>query len=185
MNITSYCFFIIPRLFNELYELLEFERKVEIELELVKIPKEKDYYRVTAKKGLRANLADEKYAKYKDKSFHLDNYCFDSNPENDLFWSLLNDERVDKVWFTGMLTHGQSDFTINYIDPESHTVRCYYPDFLVQLKDESYLILEVKGDNMIEDSIVKAKAEYAQQLASSSNMEYRMIRGTQAKEGLI
>lgn len=176
--------FVVPKLFNELYDMFEYERKEEIELELVKIPKEKDYYRVTAKKGLRASLDDEKFAKFKDKSFHLDNYCFDSNPENDLFWSLLNDDRVDKVWFTGMLTHGQSDFAINYIDPESHTVRTYYPDFLVQLKDESYLILEVKGDNLVEDSIVKAKADYARQLASSSGMEYRMIKGTQAKNGL-
>jgi type III restriction enzyme len=177
--------FIIPRLFNALYELIEYENKQEIELELVKVPKDKDFYRITAKKGLRAYFEDEKYAKFKDKSFHLDNYCFDSNPENDLFWSLLNDDRVEKVWFTGMLTHGQSDFTINYIDPESHTVRCYYPDFLVQLKDESYLILEVKGDNMIEDSVVKAKAEYAQQLATSSDMQYKMIKGSQAKAGLI
>jgi hypothetical protein len=176
--------YIVPRLFNELYELFEYERKVEIELELVKIPKEKDYYRVTAKKGLRANWDDSKFSQFKDKSFHLDNYCFDSNPENDLFWNLLNDDRVDKVWFTGMLTHGQSDFTINYIDPESHTVRCYYPDFLVQLKDESYLILEVKGDNMIEDSVVKAKAEYARQLATSSDMQYRMIKGTDAGKEL-
>lgn len=176
--------FVVPKLFNELYDLFEYERKEEVELELVKIPKDKDYYSVTAKKGLRANLEDEKFAKFKDKSFHLDNYCFDSNPEKDLFWSLLNDERIDKVWFTGMLTHGQSDFTINYIDPESHTVRCYYPDFLVQLKDESYLILEVKGDNKIEDTIVKAKAEYAHQLATSSNMKYQMVKGTDAKKGL-
>lgn len=177
--------FVVPKLFKELYDLIEFEAKEEVELELVKVPKDKDYYRVTAKKGLRANLYDEKFSEFRDKSFHLDNYCFDSNPENDLFWSLLNDERVEKVWFTGMLTHGQSDFTINYIDPESHTVRCYYPDFLVQMKDESYMILEVKGDNKIEDTIVKAKADYAYQLATSSNMKYQMIKGSDAAKGLV
>lgn len=171
---------VIPKLFKELYDLIEYETKEEVELELVKIPKDKDYYRVTAKKGLRASLYDEKFANFENKSFHLDNYCFDSNPESQVFWNLLHNEKVDKVWFTGMLTHGQSDFTINYIDPESHTVRCYYPDFLVQLKDGTYVILEVKGDNKIEDTIVKAKAEYAQQLAASSNMKYQMIRGTDA-----
>src|ERR1044072_373727 len=176
--------FVIPKLFRELYELIEFEAKEEVELELVKVPQDKDYYQVTAKKGLRACLYEEKFSKYKDKSFHLDNYCFDSTPEQQLFWNLLNDEEVDKVWFTGMLTHGQSDFTINYIDPESHTVRRYYPDFLVQLKDGSYLILEVKGDNKIEDTVVKAKAEYAHQLASSSNMKYVMIKGTDASKQL-
>ena len=75
----------------------------------------------------------------------MDNYCFDSNPESLMFNSLLKDELIEKVWFTGMLTHGQSDFLIRYIDPESHTVRSYYPDFLVKLKSEKYIIIEVKG----------------------------------------
>jgi hypothetical protein len=83
-----------------------------------------------------------------------------------------------------MLTHGQSDFVINYIDPISHTVRGYYPDFLVLLNDGSYLILEVKGDNMIDDEIVKAKADYATQLAVASNMTYKMIKGTDAMNGV-
>lgn len=176
---------VIPKLFKEIYDLIEYETKEEVELELVKIPKDKDYYRVTAKKGLRASLYDGKFAGFEDKSFHLDNYCFDSNPESQLFWNLLHNVKVDKVWFTGMLTHGQSDFTINYIDPESHTVRCYYPDFLVQLKDGSYLILEVKGDNKVEDTIVKAKAEYAHQLATSSNMKYQMIKSSEIGKELL
>ena len=54
----------------------------------------------------------------------------------------------------------------------------------MQLKDSSYLILEVKGDNMIENEVVKAKAEYAHQLATTSNMKYQMIRGTEAKNEL-
>ena len=83
-----------------------------------------------------------------------------------------------------MLTHGQSDFVINYIDPISHTVRSYYPDFLVLLNDGSYQIIEVKGDNMIDDDIVKAKADYATQLASASNMTYKMIKGSEAMEGV-
>lgn len=60
-----------------------------------------------------------------------------------------------------MLTHGQSDFVIHYVDPESHTVRSYYPDFLVQKTDGSYVIVEVKGDNLVNDAVVKAKAAYA------------------------
>jgi type III restriction enzyme len=104
-----------------------------------------------------------------------DNYCFDSIPESNYFWAMLNQGNISKVWFTGMLTHGQSEFSINYIDPESHTVRSYYPDFLIQLEDGSYEIIEIKGDNKIDDSIVQAKAEYASQLASSSNMVYKLI----------
>lgn len=62
---------------------------------------------------------------------------------------------------------GQTDFFIQYIDHESHTVKRYYPDFPVRLEDESWLIVEVKGDNLIEASIVQAKAQYAQQFASA------------------
>lgn len=175
---------IIPRLFNELYDIESFERFDEIEIELVKEPKDGDCYRVNANKTLLASLASPKFSPFKEKSFHLDNYCFDSNPENNLFWTLLHDNSIEKVWFTGMLTHGQSDFVINYIDPNSHTVRNYYPDFLVKLNDGSYVIVEVKGDNMVDDDIVKAKAEYASQLAIASNMTYKMIKGTDAMKGV-
>jgi type III restriction enzyme len=66
------------------------------------------------------------------KSFHFDTYCFDSNPERTLFWDLLREVKVKHPYFIGMLTHGQSDFFIQYIDPDSHTVRSYYPDFLFE-----------------------------------------------------
>ena len=82
-----------------------------------------------------------------------------------------------------MLTHGQSDFYIQYIDPESHAVRRYYPDFLMQKDDESWVIVEVKGDNMIDDQIVQAKALAAQQRASASHMSYEIIKGSEASAG--
>jgi type III restriction enzyme len=175
---------VIPKLFDGLYEIESFEKLDEIEIELVKEPKNDGFYLVNAKKELIASLYDNKFSNFKDKSFHLDNYCFDSKPENHLFWTLLHDSTINKVWFTGMLTHGQTDFVINYIDPVSHTVRSYYPDFLVQKNDGTYIIVEVKGDNMIDDEIVKAKAEYAIQLASASNMTYTLIKGTDAMNGV-
>ena len=78
-----------------------------------------------------------------------------------------------------MLTHGQSDFRIHYIDPESSTVRSYYPDFLVQKQDDSYLMIEVKGDHMVDDQVVRAKARYADQLAVASKMKYTMVKGSE------
>ncbi|EJE8558120.1 hypothetical protein [Vibrio vulnificus] len=78
------------------------------------------------------------------KSFHVGNYCFDSNPERQLFWDMLHDNKVSKIWFTGMLTHGQSYFVIHYVDTEVQGVRSYYPDFLIQKKDGSYVMIEVK-----------------------------------------
>jgi hypothetical protein len=84
-----------------------------------------------------------------------------------------------------MLTHGQSDYCIAYIDPISNTLRHYYPDFLVRRKDGSYTIVEIKGDNMIDDTVVRAKENYAMQLASDSGFTYRMIPGKRAAEGLV
>lgn len=79
-----------------------------------------------------------------------------------------------------MLTHGESDFYVNYIDPESHVVRNYYPDFLIKTKDNKWLIVEIKGDNQIDNPVVLAKAEYARKLASDSLFNYFMIKGTDA-----
>ena len=172
---------IIPRLFNELYEITKHEKTEEYEVELVKVPND-GFYQLSASPNLvvRERDAERKYA---TKSFHLDTYCFDSDPERNLFWNLLKDGKVKKLYFTGMLTHGQSDFYVQYIDPESHTVRSYYPDFLVQKEDGKYLIIEVKGDNKIEDPIVLAKQEFAQQMAIASGMTYRIIKGSDASRG--
>ncbi|MFN9063152.1 MAG: TnsA endonuclease N-terminal domain-containing protein, partial [Pseudanabaena sp.] len=119
-----------------------------------------------------------------EKSFHLDTYCFDSKPEQKLFWNLLKDGRVKKLYFTGMLTHGQSDFYIQYIDPDSHTVRSYYPDFLFQKNDDTYVIVEVKGDHEIDNPVVQAKKTFAEAIAGASKMTYRMLESSKANAGI-
>ncbi len=144
---------VIPRLFAELYELDPEQQTEEHEIELVKLPPNGDTYEVTANKDKIVRQADAA-EEYRTKSFHLDPYCFDSGAERTLFWDLLHSKKVKKVFFTGMLTHGQSEFYIQYIDPESHTVRSYYPDFLFQREDGTYVIVEVKQDNKIDDSVV-------------------------------
>ena len=98
---------------------------------------------------------------------------------------MLHDSKIKNVYFTGMLTHGQTEFYVSYIDPESNTLRNYYLDFLVQLPDNSYVIVEVKGDNKIDDAVVQAKAAYATQMAMASGMKYKRIAGSQAVAGLI
>ncbi|WP_229310547.1 TnsA endonuclease N-terminal domain-containing protein [Larkinella arboricola] len=173
---------VIPHLFNELYELKSFEYKEPLEIELVKPPKD-GFYRIKARLDRVANYQASYYEAYKHKSFHLSDYCFDSLPEFEFFKELLRDSRVNKVWFTGMLTHGQSDFCIPYIDPESHSLRTYYPDFLVQLTDGSYVMFEVKADYQIDDAIVQAKKKWANEMADASAMKYEMIPATQAKYG--
>ena len=176
---------IIPKLFKEFYSLEEYSSEEEIEIDLVKIPANPGYYEVKGKEELIASSEDVKFKPFIDKSFHLDNYVFDSIPENDFFWRLINDDKISQVYFTGMLTHGQSEFNINYIDPVSHTVRTYYPDFLIKHNDESYTIYEVKGDNMIDDEVVLAKANYAQQMAVASGMKYEMVKGSEVNSFIL
>jgi len=92
---------------------------------------------------------------------------------------------VSKLYFTGMLTHGQSDFFIQYIDPDSHTIRSYYPDFLLQETSGALTIVEVKGDNKIDAPVVLAKQSFARQVASASGMTYRIIKGSDANAGRV
>lgn len=173
---------IIPRLFKLLYDLDETEQTEEHEVELIR-QSPKGYYEVTAAPDKIVRKADAKGPE-QAKSFHLDTYCFDSNPERTLFWDLLREQRVKKVYFTGMLTHGQSEFFVQYIDPDSNTVRSYYPDFLFLREEpdgtEKYVIVEVKADNQINDVVVQAKKDFANQLAVASGMEYRIIKASDA-----
>ena len=172
---------IIPRLFDALYDLKEDESHEPEEIELVKEPKE-GHYTVRANPDLVVTDDAPEGKNYKHKSFHLNTYAFDSKPEHALFWSLLTEGKVKEVYFTGMLTHGQSDFYIQYVDPESHAVRRYYPDFLMQKDDDSWVIVEVKGDNKIDDEVVRAKAAAAEQRASASQMSYKIIKGSKANK---
>lgn len=171
---------IIPHLFKDLYDIDDESTVEEYEVELVKLSK--DGYTVSAKRDL---IVPHSAARAEEvaRSFHLDTYCFDSTPEHVLFWNLLRDGRVKQLYFTGMLTHGQSEFFIQYIDPDSHTVRSYYPDFLFQKEDGSYVIVEVKGDNKIDDPVVLAKKQFAEQMAKDNQMTYRMIPGSEAEKG--
>jgi type III restriction enzyme len=171
---------VIPRLFRALYEISEDTTTEEYVVELVKLSKE-GYYTVSAKEDLV--VSEVSAGEHASKSFHLDHYCFDSEPEKTLFWKLLQDGKVKKLYFTGMLTHGQSEFYIQYIDPDTHAIRSYYPDFLFEKEDKSLVIVEVKGDNRIEDPVVQAKKMFAEQIAMASGMTYRIIKGSDANSG--
>ena len=174
---------VIPHLFAELYDITTTEQNEPYEVDLVKIPKD-GFYRISAALDKTVRRSSVTIPEQAEKSFHLDTYCFDSKPEQKLFWNLLKDGRVKKLYFTGMLTHGQSDFYIQYIDPDSHTVRSYYPDFLFQKNDDTYVIVEVKGDNKIDNPVVQAKKTFAEAIAGASKMTYRMLESSNADAGI-
>ncbi len=110
------------------------------------------------------------------KSFNLSGYGFDSSSEKSFFVrNLFNNSEIKHIWFTGMLTNGQSEFFVHYIDPELHTLRSYYPDFLVELNDGKFYIVEIKGENLIDKKSTQAKVQYAKEMYSASGLEYVFI----------
>ena len=176
---------IVPTIFEALYRVNKEIVKENVDVKLLKKPKEGGYYEFSGNEDLiiMQNSEDSVVMKNKGKSFHADTYVFDSKPELQLFLQLLANEHVKQAYFTGMFTADQTDFYVPYIDPESNRLRKYYPDFLVKMDDGSYLILEVKGDNMIDDPVVKAKGAAAEEVAVESSMKYEMLKGTDIMEG--
>lgn len=171
---------IIPRVFKELYKEEAYTYKEPAKLKLV-IEPESGYYQFRVKNDLYVSLCN--YIEHKDYSFNLDNYVFDSKPEFDMFMRLLKmKKKLKHVWFTGMLGNGQTQFKIHYIDPESKGVRAYYPDFLVETNDGHYIIIEVKGDNMLDNEVVLAKKHYAEEMADASNMIYEFVPSSKVNE---
>jgi len=170
---------IIPCIFLALFEI-KIERKTEDrDIILLKEPKDRGYYELSGKPGLVVTNRDSQFKPMEiSKTFHADTYCFDSRPEKELFLQYVKSEEVKEIYFTGMFTSNQGELFIQYYDPESGRIRQYYPDFLAKMKDDSYQIIEVKGDDMIDDAVVKAKAEAATELATYSGIEYKMYPGS-------
>ncbi|HAE23095.1 MAG TPA: hypothetical protein DCG47_12335 [Spirochaetaceae bacterium] len=55
-----------------------------------------------------------------------------------------------------------------------------YPDFLIELEDGSFLIVEIKDEHLLDDPITLTKEEYAEKMAAASKMVYRVIQGIKA-----
>lgn len=170
---------IIPKIFHTVYEVKAEMKSEDKKLVLLREPKDAGYYKFSAKDNL---VITNKYPGFtpeeKKKSFHADTYCFDSLPEKECFMQYMKSKKVVEVYFTGMFTSNQGDLYVHYYDPESGRIRQYYPDFLAKMKDGTYQLIEVKGDNKIDDKIVKAKAEAAEEMAVASGIEYKMYAGS-------
>lgn len=119
------------------------------------------------------------------KSFHADTYCFDSRSEMDCFFQYLKENKIKEIYFTGMFTAGQGDLAIPYIDTQSKCLRHYYPDFIARFEDDRYQVIEVKGDHMLDDPVVKDKEEAAKIFTGESGVEYLMIPSSHIKRGIF
>lgn len=170
---------IIPMIFHALYEVKSTKRSEDVDLVLLREPKDAGYYEFSASDELvitkdHNSFKPEEIA----KSFHADTYCFDSKPERECFLQYITSGKVKEVYFTGMFTSNQGDLSVQYFDPESKRVRNYYPDFLARMEDGSYELIEVKGDNMIDNAVVRAKKEAAEEMAVASGVRYLMYAGS-------
>lgn len=176
--------YVIPTVFRALYTLEAWEKEVVSSIALVREPPGQppdDCYVVHALPEMIRAASDHAEG---TRSFHVDHYCFDSKPELQFFVDAVSaSDDISEVYFTGMLTHGQTDFYVDYIDPYQHSLRHYYPDFVVRLKNGNWLVVEVKGDNKLEDPIVEAKARFARELADSSRMVYRVVPASEVNAG--
>ena len=168
---------LVPNIFKSLFKVTSKEVAEEHEISLLRPPKDSEYYEFSANPELVVMRDDYEYEEVAGKSFHADTYCFDSKPEKELFNQFIYSDGVEEVLFTGMFTGGQSDLAIQYVDPESYRIRSYYPDFLVKTDDGAIELIEVKGDNMIDDATVQAKASAARDIAHASSYRYYMISG--------
>jgi hypothetical protein len=168
---------LIPRIYNALFEVSGEVKSEDKELILLKEPRDGGgYYNFSANPELVVKK-DSPLLKPEeaDRSFHADTYCFDSRPELECFLQYVRKgDKVKRVYFTGMFTSNQGDLSIHYYDPESRRIRQYYPDFFAEMSDGSYQLIEVKADNMIDDTIVQAKAQAALEMAIESGVEYKM-----------
>lgn len=171
--------YIIPAVFHALFEVTSELRTEDKELVLLREPKDAGYYEFSAKDDL---VLTHRYpgftAEQVKKSFHADTYCFDSAPEKECFMQYITSGKVQEVYFTGMFTSNQGDLSVHYYDPESGRIRQYYPDFLAMMADGSYQLIEVKGDNKIDDVVVKAKQAAAEEMAVASGVKYLMYPGS-------
>lgn len=180
--------FVIPKLFSQLYNIkYETCEPKEVIKYIVKDPpkngpdEDSAYYTMHFSDDKFVSDVSAKYNAFNQmdgnkKSFDLSGYGFDSNPERQFFdRNLFNNNDIKHIWFTGMLTNGQSNFYVHYIDPESHSLRSYFPDFLVEDTAGKFYIVEIKGRNLISHPTTRAKEEYARQMATLSKMEYVFI----------
>ena len=179
---------IVKKIFDALYDVKREVIEREEEVILLKAPiGDAEYYDYIGDPNLvvKENSDITEVLNKKCESFHADTYIFDSNPEKQLFLEALISDDVKECYFTGMFTNEKTGFSITYIDPSTNSLRHYYPDFVVRLKDDTYRIIEVKADFQVDNEIVKAKERATKEILADNIMKYQLIPSSKINNSFV
>lgn len=77
------------------------------------------------------------------------------------------------------------EYDMHNIDPETNTLRNYYPDFIIKLVDGSYIIIEVKADFKVDDPVVMAKANATKEIVTDKGMDYMLVESSRVEKERI
>ena len=172
---------IIPRIQDALFEYEEESGSTEEEVALARnFPIERQVSEDQERLVLRPDGG-------RDRSYHLDHYIFDSGEERRLFEMLLSHERVEEIYFTGGITDpAHNEFYVEYYDELAGRWRKYFPDFLLRLADDGWMVIEVKREDQTEHPNVKAKDDAARQVFEALNgILYHVKPDDQIRRGEI
>jgi len=101
---------VIPTIFHALYEVKGTQKSEDVDVVLLREPKEAGYYEFSAKEELVVSKENNSFTPEEiKKSFHADTYCFDSKPELECFKQYISNNKVKEIYFTGMFTSNQGD----------------------------------------------------------------------------
>jgi hypothetical protein len=116
--------------------------------------------------------SDPLYAPYNQregckKSFHLSEYIFISNSKK-LFFdvNLFYGASIAHIWYTAS---SAADFFAPYRDSDGGMLCFYRPDFVIEMKDGCFYIVEITDGRTANDRIVQAKKRYIEKNNISPN----------------
>ena len=121
---------------------------------------------------------DKKLANPNNLGFHYTPYNFDSDPEQDFFEKILpslnlKKQEIQDIYFIGGLTDQKhTDFYFEWKD-EFGNYHNYFPDFLIVLKTQKFVIVEIKQVGKEQDPEVMAKAQAVRQIQNINPEKFR------------
>ena len=89
---------IIPEIFHTLYEVKSTQKSEDVDMVLLREPKDSGYYEFSANDELVITKGHNNFTpKEEAKSFHADTYCFDSKPEKECFLQYISSNKVKEI----------------------------------------------------------------------------------------